>query len=91
MLDNEVEVARERNYSSGSGGGGNRDGDKREGDIRRKITLLENDIATYNNNIEFFARSKNADKLRADIDRKVAAAQKQLDDLKHQLKVVREA
>lgn len=93
MLDNEVEVARERNYNSGSNfsGGGNREMDKREGDIRRKITLLENDIATYNNNIEFFARSKNADKLRADIDKKVAAAQKQLDELKHQLKVVREA
>ncbi|MBC8153997.1 MAG: DUF349 domain-containing protein [Bacteroidetes bacterium] len=96
MLDTEVDVARERNYNSGSNynagsGGGNREGDKREGDIRRKITLLENDIATYNNNIEFFARSKNADKLRADIDRKVAAAQKQLDELKHQLKVVREA
>ncbi len=89
MIDSDAEVGRERSYNSG--GGSNRDGDKREGDIRRKITLLENDIATYNNNIEFFARSKNADKLRADIDRKVAAAQKQLDDLKQQLKAVREA
>ncbi len=89
MIENEVDVTRERSYGSGSGG--NRETDKREGDIRRKITLLENDIATYNNNIEFFARSKNADKLRAEIDRKVAAAQKQLDDLKQQLKVAREA
>lgn len=88
MLDTEVETVRER---SSSGGGSGRELDKREGDIRRRITTLENDIATYNNNIEFFARSKNADVLRADIDRKVAAAQKQLDELKHQLKVVREA
>ena len=97
MIDGDAETGRERTYSSGgsdrgySSGGGNREGDKREGDIRRKITMLENDIATYNNNIEFFARSKNADALRADIDRKVAAAQKQLDDLKQQLKAVRDA
>jgi hypothetical protein len=52
---------------------------------------LENDIAVYRNNIEFFARSKGADKLRADIDKKIAVAEKQLDDLKHQLKIIREA
>ena len=62
-------------------------GNKRENDIRRRMTAIENDIATYRNNIEFFARSKNADQLRADIDRKIADAEKQLDELKHQLKV----
>ncbi len=51
------------------------------------MTAIENDIATYRNNIEFFARSKNADQLRADIDRKIADAEKQLDELRHQLKV----
>ena len=62
-------------------------GNKRENDIRRRITAIENDIATYRNNIEFFARSKNADKLRADIDKKIAEAEDQLTDLRHQLKV----
>ena len=62
-------------------------GNKRENDIRRRMTAIENDIATYRNNIEFFARSKNADQLRADIDKKIADAEKQLDELKHQLKV----
>jgi hypothetical protein len=70
-------------YNRGGGDGGN----KRENDIRRRMTAIENDIATYRNNIEFFARSKNADQLRADIDKKIAEAQKQLDELKHQLKV----
>ena len=69
----------DRDYNRGGDGGGN----KRENDIRRRMTA----IATYRNNIEFFARSKNADQLRADIDRKIADAEKQLDELKHQLKV----
>jgi hypothetical protein len=65
-----------RRSTEGSGPGG---------DLRRKITALENDIATYNNNIEFFGRSKNADKFRADIEQKIAAAQQQVNELKKQL------
>ncbi|MVM30425.1 DUF349 domain-containing protein [Spirosoma sp. HMF4905] len=97
MLQSEAEATRPGGSRSGGGGrdrdfnrGGERDGgsgNKREGDIRRRITAIENDIATYRNNIEFFARSKNADKLRADIDKKIADAEKQLDDLRHQLRV----
>ncbi|GAB4021263.1 hypothetical protein GCM10028808_65490 [Spirosoma migulaei] len=98
MLQSEAEATRPGG-SRNSGGGGGRDrdrdfnrgggdaGNKRESDIRRRITAIENDIATYRNNIEFFARSKNADKLRADIDKKIAEAEKQLDDLRHQLRV----
>lgn len=69
-------------YNRGDAGGS-----KREGDLRRRITAIENDIATYRNNIEFFARSKNADQLRADIDRKIAESEKQIDELRHQLRV----
>ncbi|WP_128546725.1 DUF349 domain-containing protein [Larkinella soli] len=82
-LENEAEMARET--------GTPRDLYKKEGDIRRKMSSLENDIAVYNNNIEFFGRSKGADKLRADIEKKIQIAQKQLSELKHQLKVIREA
>ncbi len=71
-----------RRNSEGSGPGG---------DLRRRITALESDIATYNNNIEFFARSKNADKLRAEIEQKIATAQQQVNDLKQQLKEMQEA
>ncbi|GAB3769577.1 DUF349 domain-containing protein [Spirosoma horti] len=94
MLQSEAEATRtggrgdrdRGDYNRGNRDGGNPD-NKRESDIRRRITSIENDIATYRNNIEFFARSKNADKLRADIDRKIADAEKQLDDLRHQLRV----
>ncbi|GAB2575800.1 DUF349 domain-containing protein [Spirosoma areae] len=75
---------RDRDFNRGDRDGG---GNKRESDIRRRITAIENDIATYRNNIEFFARSKNADKLRAEIDRKIADAEKQLEELRHQLRV----
>lgn len=99
MLQSEAEATRAGAPRSGGPRGGSRDrgdfnrgdrdggGNKRENDIRRRITAIENDIATYRNNIEFFARSKNADKLRADIDKKIADAEKQLDELRHQLRV----
>ncbi|SFC86285.1 DUF349 domain-containing protein [Spirosoma endophyticum] len=93
MLQSEAEATRsggrdrgDRDFNRGDRDGGNA-GNKRESDIRRRITTIENDIATYRNNIEFFARSKNADKLRAEIDRKIADAEKQLEDLRHQLRV----
>lgn len=82
-LETEAEMARDTDSPRGLM--------KKESDIRRRMSTLENDIAVYNNNIEFFARSKGADKLRADIEKKIAVAQKQLDELKHQLKIVRNA
>lgn len=75
-------------YSRGDYGAST--GNKRESDIRRRMTGIENDIATYRNNIEFFARSKNADKLRADIDQKIADAEKQLDSLRQELRAAQE-
>ena len=89
--DRDFDRGGDRGYNSRDDRGdynrGGDSGNKRENDIRRRMTTIENDIATYRNNIEFFARSKNADQLRADIDKKIADAEKQLDELKHQLKV----
>ncbi len=48
----------------------------------RKIQTLENDIATYRNNLEFFAKSKNADKFRQDVEAKIQAAEMELKALK---------
>lgn len=71
--------------------GGGRDLYRRENDIRRKIQSLENDISLTRNNLEFFARSKNSEKLRADFEKKIAASERELEGLKHQLKVIRQA
>ncbi|MDI9875512.1 MULTISPECIES: DUF349 domain-containing protein [Bacteroidota] len=64
---------------------------KKENDIRRKIQQIENDISLYKNNLEFFAKSKNADKLRVDVEAKIKKAEQDLAHFKHQLKVIREA
>ncbi len=62
-------------YSSANAGSGN-------SDAKRKIQTLENDIATYRNNLEFFAKSKNADKFRQDVEAKIQSAEKEIAKLK---------
>jgi disulfide oxidoreductase YuzD len=62
-------------YNSNNAGGGN-------SDARRKIQTLENDVATYRNNLEFFAKSKNADKFRQDVEAKIQLAEKEIAKLK---------
>jgi len=52
------------------------------GDARKKIQTFENEIATLRNNLEFFAKSKNADKLIAEVEKKIASAEKELGKLK---------
>ena len=84
LLENEVEMVK-------GGGESNVGLQRKEGDIRRKMQQLEGDIVVWRNNIEFFARSKNSDKLRASVQEKIDNAQKQFDDLKKQLRVIQEA
>lgn len=83
ILENEVSMATD--------GESVRNLQRKETDIRRRMTQIENDLTIWQNNIEFFGRSKNGEKVRAEFEKKIIAAQKQLVDLKHQLKIVREA
>ncbi|MBC5991693.1 DUF349 domain-containing protein [Pontibacter cellulosilyticus] len=62
---------------------------QRENTIRREISQLQNDIQTLRTNIEFFARSKNADKLRIEYEGRIADAQKRINLLQHQLDAFR--
>ncbi|QCR21917.1 DUF349 domain-containing protein [Pontibacter sp. SGAir0037] len=62
---------------------------QKEQAVRREIQQLENDIQTLRTNIEFFARSKNADKLRAEYDGRIAEAQKRIETLNRQLRAFR--
>lgn len=57
--------------------------------ITDKIKLLKEDSETLKNNIEFFAKSKNADALRKQIEQKIEAANQQIAKLQEELKVVR--
>jgi hypothetical protein len=47
---------------------------QKEQAIRKKISKVENDIALWRNNLEFFARSENAEKVRDDFNEKIDAA-----------------
>ncbi|WP_347159194.1 DUF349 domain-containing protein [Pontibacter chitinilyticus] len=62
---------------------------QREHAIRREITQLQNDIQTLQTNIEFFAHSKNANKLREEYEGRIQESQKRIDKLNLQLAAFR--
>jgi hypothetical protein len=59
--------------------------------IRKKITKVENDIALWKNNLEFFGKSKNAESVRDEFNQKIKEATDHLHQLKQQLKMLRTA
>ena len=61
---------------------------RKEVEVKRLISKLENDISLWKNNIEFFAKSKNADKVREEFNGKIAQATAQLEELREELKVL---
>jgi len=65
-----------------------RDLQHKEHAMRRQITQLENDVSLWRNNLEFFARSKNADALRNEFTAKIDAAERELTTLKQQMKML---
>ena len=83
VLESEVEMVRDGESSRGLY--------RKESDIRRKVTQLENDISLWQNNIEFFAKSKTSDRVKAEFERKINSAVAQLEELKHQLTIIQEA
>ncbi|MEO8470585.1 MAG: DUF349 domain-containing protein [Chryseolinea sp.] len=62
---------------------------QREQVIRKKISKVENDIALWRNNLEFFGRSKNADKVKEEFNDKIKEASDHLKQLKDQLKMLK--
>jgi hypothetical protein len=62
---------------------------QKEQSIRKEITQLENDIRTLKTNIEFFAKSKNAEKLREEYQVRTDEAHKRIALLQQQLKEMR--
>jgi hypothetical protein len=61
---------------------------KKENTLRRQITKLENDINLWRNNLDFFAKSRTADKLKVEFNKKIDSAEEELIELKNQLKVL---
>jgi predicted ribosome quality control (RQC) complex YloA/Tae2 family protein len=57
--------------------------------VRKRMQKVENDIALWKNNIEFFGRSKNAEKVKEEFNEKIKEATEQLKQLKSQLKMLK--
>ncbi|MCA0364999.1 MAG: DUF349 domain-containing protein [Bacteroidetes bacterium] len=81
MLQNEAEIVLKS-------GGNSKNLEKQEGEIRRKIKTLEEEITLTKNNIEFFGYSKNAEKLKEEYMKKVRKAELELKDLQDKLKLI---
>jgi hypothetical protein len=62
---------------------------QKEQTIRKKISKVENDIALWKNNLEFFGKSQNAAKVRDEFNEKIKEASEHLYQLKQQLKMLR--
>ncbi len=60
----------------------------KEQHIRKQIAKAENDLAVLQNNLEFFGRSKNAEKLKEEFGIKIKEASDHLLHLKKQLQLV---
>jgi uncharacterized protein YoxC len=60
-------------------------------DLMDKINQIKSDILQYENNLGFFAKSKGADTLRKEVENKIAAAHRKMDELKLKIKMLRES
>lgn len=63
---------------------------KKEHGIRKQISELENNITLWKNNLEFFASSKTADKLKDQFDIKIQKAEDEVEKLKNKLAILKE-
>lgn len=57
-------------------------------DLFDKMHQLKADILQYENNLGFFARSKGADALRKEVEQKIAAAQRKIEDIQRKIKLL---
>ena len=62
---------------------------RKEMGLRKEIQELENDNSTLQTNLDFFARSKNANQLREEYQGRMKEGQQRIETLKKQLKVIR--
>ncbi len=62
---------------------------KQEGGIIRKIEHIRRDIQLWETNLEFFARSKTADKLRQEFEEKIGGAHQEIKELERKLKLIK--
>lgn len=59
---------------------------KERADLFDKVHKLKADILQYENNLGFFAKSKGADVLRKEVESKISAAQRRIEELQQKIK-----
>lgn len=62
--------------------------DKEKGDLRKQIEELKSTIIQYENNLGFFANSKGANALKADVEKKIASSKNKIEEIKRKLKLI---
>lgn len=61
---------------------------REKSDLNEKMNQLKSDILQYENNLGFFAKSKGADALRKEVENKIAAAHRKIEDIKNKFKLL---
>jgi hypothetical protein len=61
---------------------------REKADLNEKMNQLKSDILQYENNLGFFAKSKGADALRKEVENKIAATHKKIEDIKTKIKLL---
>ena len=56
--------------------------------LLQKFRQLEQDIALWENNMGFFTKSKNADSILSDIEKKIARAREELLQIEEKIKLI---
>ncbi|AEA42309.1 DUF349 domain-containing protein [Fluviicola taffensis] len=57
-------------------------------DLNEKINRLKSDILQFENNLGFFAKSKGADLLKKEVESKISAAQRKIEELRAKIKMI---
>ena len=57
--------------------------------LRNKISGIQDEISTLNNNVEFFANSKSFASIKTEVETKIAILNKEVDKIKEQLKILK--
>lgn len=61
---------------------------REKADLRKKIDQLKGDIIQFENNLGFFAKSKGADALKLEVEKKVNRAKEEIEELKLKIKMI---
>jgi hypothetical protein len=65
--------------------------DKEKYDIQQQINTLKQDVIQYENNMGFFSKSKGASELLKEVENKIAASKRKMEDLKKKLTTLNKA